>query len=233
MAHLKKHRDLIKIFQKSLKKEIAELSNEILNSVWSNRIEQTNFENLGIKDGKQTIAEYLKNREFGIAYEHLAYIITECEMELSVEQKNRMDKIADRMNIEPIKLITNEKGTDFLFGCKNLYWASIHPFDFDKRNLNEYIQIVELGKELLAQRGIQNFLGYLMEYQYRVSVWASMIALEYGKPNQDEILTLNGTETIINSCLECIMKDEIEPLSAEIIANKKNWAKKNVPQQCI
>jgi len=45
----KKHWGLIKIFQKSLKKEIAELSNDILNSVWSNRIEQSNIESLGIK----------------------------------------------------------------------------------------------------------------------------------------------------------------------------------------
>jgi hypothetical protein len=222
---------LIKIFQKSLKKEIAELSNDILNSVWSNRIEQSNIESLGIKNGKQIIAEYLESREYGIAYEHLAYIITESEMELSVERKNRMDKIAGRMNIEPIKLLTNEKGTDFLFGCKNLYLASIHPFDFDKRNLNEYKQIVGLGKELLAQRGIQNFLGYLIESQYRVSVWASMIAIEYGKPKQDEILNLSGTKTIINSCLECIMQDEISSLSADIIKNKNNWKEKNVPQQ--
>ena len=228
-----KHRDLIKIFQKSLRKELAELSNEILNSVWSNKIEQSNIESLGIKDGKQIIAEYLENREYGIAYEHLAYIITECQMELNVEQKNRMDRIADRMNLEPIKFLTNEKGTDFLFACKNLYLASIHPFDFDKRNLNEYKQIVELGKELLAQRGIQSFLGYLMESQYRVSVWASMIAIEYGKPKQDEILNLSGTKTIINSCLECIMQDEINSLSAEIIENKKKWKSKNVPQHRV
>ncbi|MGC1631651.1 MAG: hypothetical protein WA749_05995 [Gelidibacter sp.] len=52
---------MIKIFHKSLKKEIAELSNDILNSVWSNRIEQTNIESLGIKNGKQIIAEYLEN----------------------------------------------------------------------------------------------------------------------------------------------------------------------------
>ena len=221
---------MIKIFQKSLKKEIAELSNEILNSVWWNRIKHSDIESSGIKDGKLIITEYLENREYGIAYEHLAYIITECEMELSVEQKNRLDKIADRINIEPVRLPTNEKGTDFLIGCKNLYLASIHPFDFDKRNLNEYKQIVKLGKELLAQRGIQNFLGYLMESQYRVSVWASMIAIEYGNPKHDEIWNLSGTKTIIDSCLECIMQNEINSLSAEIIENKKKWINKNVPQ---
>lgn len=222
---------MIKIFQKSLKKEIVELSNEILNSVWTNIIEQSDIESLGIKNGKQIIVQYLENREYRIAYEHLAYIITECEIELSIELINRMNKIADRMNIEPIKLLTNEKGTDFLIGCKNLYLASIHPFDFDKRNMDEYKQIIELGKELLAQRGIQKFLGYLMESQYRTSVWASMIAIEFGKPKQNEILNLSGTNTIINSCLECIMQDEINSLSTEIIENKKKWINKNVPQQ--
>ncbi len=99
---------MIKIFQKSLKKEIAELSNEILSSVWSIKIKNSDTESRGIKDGKQLITEYLKNREYGIAYEHLAYISTECEIELSVEQKTRLDKIADKMNLKPIKLLTNE-----------------------------------------------------------------------------------------------------------------------------
>ena len=209
------------------------MSDEILNSVWSDRIEQSNFESLGIKGGKQIIAESLENREYGIAYEHLAFIITECEMELSVEQKKRMDKIADRMNIAPIKLLTNEKGTDFLFGCKNLYWASIHPFDLEKSNLQEYKQLTELGKDLLEQRGLNRFVGFLMEYQYRVAVWASMIALEYGKPKPKEMLPSNQDKSIIDACLECIMQDEIEPLSAEITENKKKWVQKNVPQQWL
>lgn len=121
-----------------------------------------------------------------------------------------------------------KNGTDFLFSCKNLYLASIHPFDFDKSNHIEYKKTLEFGKAILAQIGIQSFLGYLMESQYRVSVWASMIALEYGKSKEDEILNLSGTETIVDSCLECIMQDEIDPLSAEIVENKKNWVQKNV-----
>ena len=124
-----------------------------------------------------------------------------------------------------------KNGTDFLFSCKNLYLASIHPFDFDKSSLIEYKQTLEFGKEILAQIGIQSFLGYLMESQYRVSVWASMIALEYGQPKENEILNFSGERTIIDSCLECIMQDEIEPLDEEIIANKKNWVQKNLPHR--
>ena len=43
-----KHQDLIKIFQKSLKKGIAELSNEILNSIWLYRIENSDIKSGGI-----------------------------------------------------------------------------------------------------------------------------------------------------------------------------------------
>tara|TARA_B100000768_G_scaffold181872_1_gene207058 strand:- start:37429 stop:37587 length:159 start_codon:yes stop_codon:yes gene_type:complete len=39
---------LIKIFQKSLKKGIAELSNEILNSIWLYRIENSDIKSGGI-----------------------------------------------------------------------------------------------------------------------------------------------------------------------------------------
>ena len=127
----------------------------------------------------------------------------------------------------------SDKGTDFLFGCKNLYLASIHPFDFEKSNLSEYKQLTELGKELLEQRGLKSFVGHLMENQYRVAVWASMIIVEYGKPKQTEMLPNNKNRSIIVACSDCIMKDEIEPLPAKIIENRKNWAQKNVPQQRI
>ena len=127
----------------------------------------------------------------------------------------------------------SKNSDNFLFGCKNLYFLSIHPFDFDKKNRKEYVELVDLGKLVLEEEGIQIFLGYLLEYQYRVSVWASMIALEYGKPNPNEMLQLNKNITIINACLDCIMKDEIESLSVKIIANKKNWAESNVPQHRI
>ena len=62
----------------------------------------------------------------------------------------------------------NPKTTDFLFGCKNLYNLSIHPFDFDKSDRNEYKQLIELGKEIITKDGIQSFAGFVSEYQYRV-----------------------------------------------------------------
>jgi len=120
----------------------------------------------------------------------------------------------------------NPKTTDFLFGCKNLYNLSIHPFDFEKSELKEYKQLVELGKEIIQESGHQSFAGFVVEYQYRVSIWSSMIVLEFGKLDPNEILEISGTKTILNICLEKIKQNEINELSTEIIENKKNWINK-------
>ncbi|WAC02923.1 hypothetical protein N7U66_04760 [Lacinutrix neustonica] len=120
----------------------------------------------------------------------------------------------------------NNKTTDFLFGCKNLYFLGIHPFDFSKSDSKEYKERVELGKEIIKENGIQSFAEFIMEYQYRVAVWSSFITLEFGKPDRHEILKINGTETIYSACLEKIEQREINELPIDIIKNKNNWIKK-------
>ena len=120
----------------------------------------------------------------------------------------------------------NLKTTDFLFRCKNLYSLSIHPFDFDKSDRKEYKQLIELGKEIITKDGIQSFAGFVAEYQYRVGIWSSMIVLEFGKPDQNEILVISGTKTIFSACLEKIEQNEINELPTEIIENKKSWIEK-------
>ncbi len=120
----------------------------------------------------------------------------------------------------------NSKSTKFLFGCKNLYLLSIHPFDLKKSELPEYKQLIELGKEIIKEIGLQNFAGFVVEYQYRVGIWSSMITLEFGKPDQNEVLKISGTKTIFSVCLEKIEQNEINELPTEIIENKKSWIEK-------
>ena len=131
----------------------------------------------------------------------------------------------------------NTKTTDFLFACKNLYFSEIHPFDFNKSDSDEYGGIVELGKEIIQEIGLQNFAGFITENQYRVGIWSSFITLEYGKPDRNEILEISGTETIFKACLEKIEQNEINELPTEIIENKKNWIGKiktcyNIGNRC-
>ncbi|OMP29684.1 hypothetical protein [Mangrovimonas sp. DI 80] len=120
----------------------------------------------------------------------------------------------------------NPKTTDFLFGCKNLYILGIHPFDFNKSDSKEYKAIIELGKQIIHEIGLQKFASFVGEYQYRVGIWSSMIALDYGKPDLNEILEISETKTIISACLDKIEQNEINELPTGIIENKKNWIKK-------
>lgn len=120
----------------------------------------------------------------------------------------------------------NPKTTDFLFGCKNLYFLGIHPFDFSKSDSDEYKGIVELGKEIIQESGLQNFCEFIVEHQYRIAIWSSMITLEFGKPDRDEILKISGIKTIFSACIEKIEQNEINDLPTEIIENKKNWIRK-------
>jgi len=126
----------------------------------------------------------------------------------------------------------NPKTTDFLFGCKNLYFLGIHPFDFNKSDSDEYKGMIELGKEIIQEIGLQKFAGFVEEYQYRVGIWSSFITLEYGKPSRDEILENSGNKTIVSACLEKIEQNEINELPTEIVENIKSWIeeKKNVLQ---
>ncbi|AVI52208.1 hypothetical protein C5O00_14000 [Pukyongia salina] len=120
----------------------------------------------------------------------------------------------------------NPKRTDFLVGCKNLYFLGIHPFDFNKSDSAEYSGIIELGNEIINEVGIQSFAEFIMEYQYRVEIWSSYIALEFGKPDPNEILKISGAETIFSACLEKIEQTEINELPTEIIENKNDWIRK-------
>lgn len=119
----------------------------------------------------------------------------------------------------------NPKTTDFLFGCKNLYFLDIHPFDFNKSGSKEYKGIIELGRKIIKEIGLQSFAGFMIEHQYRVGIWSSMIVLEYGRPDLKEIVEF-GSNTIFNTCIKEVEKEEIQELSTEIMRNKKEWIEK-------
>ncbi|WP_299611290.1 hypothetical protein [uncultured Aquimarina sp.] len=88
---------MLNIFKKSIKKEIAELSNEILNVIVKNGFET---DSCGIKDGNEIITEYLTKNELGLAYEHLEYVISETELSLNSEQTKTMIFIAGKLGIK-------------------------------------------------------------------------------------------------------------------------------------
>ncbi|MEK6153125.1 MafI family immunity protein [Flavobacteriaceae bacterium 3-367] len=79
-----------------MKKELLALSSEIINGLLSRKDPFCTFEAAGIRDGLEIIHEYVANREFGVAFEHLEYIISECDISLSPAQVERLSSLAKR-----------------------------------------------------------------------------------------------------------------------------------------
>ncbi len=88
---------MLNTFTKSIKKEIAELSNQILDVIVENGFES---DSCGIKDGNEIITEYLTQNELGLAYEHLEYVISETDLSLNSEQTKTMIFIAEKLGIK-------------------------------------------------------------------------------------------------------------------------------------
>jgi hypothetical protein len=86
------------IFGNTLKNEIRDLSENILNDQWRSRIESTEIDSAGIMDCEKIISEFLEHNEFGCAFEHLTYIISETETNLTTEQTNRIKQLNKKLN---------------------------------------------------------------------------------------------------------------------------------------
>ena len=88
------------LFRNPIRKEINELTNSILNEQWQEEVSRTKIESSGILDGREMIFEFIQRNEYGCAYEHLAYIISELNMELTSDQIIEMDRLAKKLNVK-------------------------------------------------------------------------------------------------------------------------------------
>jgi len=85
------------IFGKTLKNEIRDLFESILNDQWKSRIESTEIESAGIINCEEIISEFLEQNEFGCAFEHLTYVISETDIKLTTEQANRINQLKNKL----------------------------------------------------------------------------------------------------------------------------------------
>ncbi|EAQ50535.1 hypothetical protein [Leeuwenhoekiella blandensis] len=85
-------------FGKTLKNEIGDLSENILNDQWKSQIQSTEPKSSGILDCGEIISGFLKQDEFGCAFEHLTYVISETETNLTTEQSNRIKQLNCKLN---------------------------------------------------------------------------------------------------------------------------------------
>jgi len=90
---------MFSFFKKSIKKEITELSDQILTEISLNEKVSLNMDSCGIMDGKEIISEFLIQNETGLAYEHLIYVISECEFNPKDCETEKLNSIAKRLGI--------------------------------------------------------------------------------------------------------------------------------------
>ncbi|MEM6264042.1 MAG: hypothetical protein AAGI38_16125 [Bacteroidota bacterium] len=104
---------------------------------------------------------------------------------------------------------------NFLWACKQIYFLNIHPFDTDKVEDENYEKVVQIGQIALNELGTQNFLGYLLEGQYRVELWAAMIFLETKNIEEKKALINSPNQTAKYHCIQSIEKYITSPHISE------------------
>lgn len=112
--------------------------------------------------------------------------------------------------------------TEFLITCKTLYLKGIDPFDFDKQKDNDYQRVITLGRDIIKNDGLQNFLSFFMEGQYNVHRWTAFIGLEYVSHNPE----INGRASIVDKCLKVASEEVLMELSEVVDKNREEWLKK-------
>ena len=115
-------------------------------------------------------------------------------------------------------------GDSFLWSCKSTYLKGLHPFD--NVDTQEYKSIIETGKSLINERGLQDFLGFLMEGQYYIQLWAAIIALEYGDIQKEEKLKYNSSKTVLECCLSEVEKYITHSKNTDFKKNGELWLEK-------
>lgn len=61
---------------------------------------KSKIDQAGILNGNQIIAEYLENQEWGLAYQHLSYLIRETGIYLTPEEIGKVSQIAPKLGVE-------------------------------------------------------------------------------------------------------------------------------------
>lgn len=61
--------------------------------------EGSNLDQLGLRDGKSIVEDFLNHNEPGLALEHLVYMIEETDMVLSEEVRTQIKMIAQAMHM--------------------------------------------------------------------------------------------------------------------------------------
>lgn len=118
-------------------------------------------------------------------------------------------------------------GDNFLWTCKAAYLSGIHPFDYSTSDTEQYQAIVSIGKSMIEESGASDFVGFLMEGQYFVQLWAAYLTLEYGNPQKEEPFKYSKNKTIVSCCIAEVEKYCSVEKNLQIKKAEEDWVLKN------
>ena len=78
----------------------AQNAQNLVVALYKNNPANEVFEQTGILDGQLIITDYIDHNEWGLALEHLFYVIYESEIDFPAEELKQLHELASKTNID-------------------------------------------------------------------------------------------------------------------------------------
>lgn len=109
--------------------------------------------------------------------------------------------------------MSDNLGTEYLFQCKANYFENITPSNVSRFEKKGYQKLADIAKKYFENGEIEDFVGFFLEYQYRVNLWTAHLIIEYGNPN----------DLIKKQAIEIIKRYSTTPLNKSLADEEKEW----------
>jgi hypothetical protein len=98
-------------------------------------------------------------------------------------------------------VINKIPNASFAITCRNAYLNGLHPFDSNIDLTDSYINLSSIVERL----SLHDFIGYLMEGQYNINLWAAFFILDKFRPDINEkLIGMNDEKSIVKDCIETV-----------------------------
>ncbi|MFB9841807.1 hypothetical protein [Mucilaginibacter ginsenosidivorans] len=113
----------------------------------------------------------------------------------------------------------NSYSDSFLRTCRNAYFDKQRPFNIEIGRGELYQKLSSLANSL----ELSIFIGFLMEWQYYINLWASVLILEEFRPEKErKLIGLNYNVSVVDECIETIERYS-ENFDQTQMDNYKKW----------
>lgn len=102
---------------------------------------------------------------------------------------------------------------DYIFLCREAYFAGVTPSGKDSKGNALYKKIVDAGNAEIRKSGIEGFMGYLQYGEYLIQLWTVHIVMEYNLP----------LKPVRDRCLAEIEKYASSTLNSKVADEESEW----------